>query len=222
MGINTPQQAIAKANTITTGYGGYCLKFVQDCYNAKAVEPSAIAAWNNSRHRHPTTSLAGIPVGAPIYFSGGGPYGHVAIYLGNGMMRTTNSTDNRIHTDPVSLWTGSYGYTLLGWTEDIENQTIPGLTTNTGSQAASGPIVVKGKYICQVDALNVRATPSMTGKVVATYKRGQSVNLDAWGEFRDGYLWGRYTAVSGKTRYIAIGVQSGQTCSTWYLGLAES
>ena len=217
--VNTPSQAIAKANSITTGYGGLCLAFVQDCYGAAAVEPSAIAAWNNSAHKHPTTSLDGIPVGAPIYFSGGGPYGHVAIYLGDSLMRTTNSADNLIHTDPVSLWTGSYGYSLLGWTEDIEGQMIPGLTANN-TQPAGQPIVVAGTYRCDVDALNVRDTPSTAGKIVATYKRGQTVNLDAWGEFRDGYLWGRYTgAQSGQKRYVAVGVQAGQTCSQWYLTL---
>lgn len=214
--VNTPSQAIAKANSITTGYGGLCLAFVQDCYGAAAVEPSAIAAWNNSAHKHPTTSLDGIPVGAPIYFSGGGPYGHVAIYLGNGMMRTTNSADNLIHTDPVSTWQ-SWGYTLLGWTEDIENQMIPGLTSGTSGAAADtgSPIVIGGRYKCVVDALNVRDTPSTAGKIVATYTRGQTVNLEAWGEYHDGYLWGRYVGGSGNTRYIAIGTQSGD----WYLAI---
>lgn len=216
--VNTPSQAIAKANSITTGYGGLCLAFVQDCYGAAAVEPSAIAAWNNSDHKHPTTSLDGIPVGAPIYFSGGGPYGHVAIYLGGGLMRTTNSTDNLIHTDPVGTWQG-WGYTLLGWTEDIEGQMIPGLTAD--GQTAGQPTVIAGTYRCDVDELNVRDQPNLAGKVVATYKKGQTVNLEAWGEFRDGYLWGRYTgAQSGQHRYVAIGVQAGQTCSQWYLALA--
>ena len=216
--VNTPTQAINKAKSITNGYGGYCLAFIQDCYNAKAVEPSAIAAWNNSDHKHPTTSLDGIPAGAPIYFSGGGPYGHVALYLGQGMMRTTNSADNKIHTDPVSLWTGNYGYTLLGWTEDIENQMIPGLTS-VNQDASSKPVVIAGRYKCVVDALNVRDKPSTSGKIVDTYKRGQTLNLQAWGEFHDGYLWGRYVGGSGNTRYIAIGVKSGQTCSQWYLAL---
>ena len=214
--VNTPSRAIAKANGITSGYGGLCLAFVQDCYNAQAVEPSAISAWNNSQHKHPTSSLDGTPVGAPIYFSGGGPYGHVAIYLGNGMMRTTNSTDNLIHTDPVSTWQ-SWGYTLLGWTEDIENQLIPGLTSGTsgGSTNTGNPIVIAGRYRCVVDALNVRDAPTINGTVVATYTRGQTVNLEAWGEYHDGYLWGRYTGGSGNTRYIAIGTQSGD----WYLAI---
>lgn len=219
--VNTPAQAIAKANGIAKGYGGYCLKFVQDCYNAVARDPSAIVAWNNSTMKHATTDVNSIPVGAPIYFSGGGPYGHVAIYLGNGMMRTTNSSDNLIHTDPVATWQ-SWGYTLLGWTGDIEGQTIPDLNAPTApapSPSPSRPTVIAGTYTVLVDALNVRDKPSTSGQVVATYTKGQTVNLEAWGTFADGYLWGRYVGGSGATRYIAIGVQSGQTCSEWYLGL---
>ncbi|MEE8725140.1 MAG: NlpC/P60 family protein [Bifidobacterium crudilactis] len=128
--INTREQAIAKSQTITKGYAGMCLAFVKDCYNAQAVHPSAISAWNTSTHKHATTDLSGIPRGAPIFFAPhGSPYGHVAIYLGDGTMRTTNSSTGLIHTDPVSIWTHQYGYTLLGWTDDIEGQLIPESTT---------------------------------------------------------------------------------------------
>lgn len=127
-GIATPAQAIAKANSIHSGYAGMCLKFVQDCYNAAARFPSALAAWQGSTSRHALgKSVSGVPQGAPLYMADGNPAGHVAIYLGGGRMRTTNSADGRIHTDPVSLWTGKYGYRLQGWTGDIEGQSIPGL-----------------------------------------------------------------------------------------------
>lgn len=123
--IRTPAGAIAKANTIHVGYGGMCLQFVRICFNAPSRYASAISAWNNSPYKHRTTSTTGIPVGAPIYFSGS-KYGHIAIYLGNGMMRTTHGSTNRIGNDRVSAWAG-YGFRLLGWTEDINGYRIPGL-----------------------------------------------------------------------------------------------
>lgn len=133
--VRTPSQAIAKALTITHGYGGMCLAFVQDCFGATPTQPSAIACWNSSPRKHPATSTNGIPVGAPIFFAPhGSPYGHVALYLGGGIMRTTNSATGRIHSDPVSLWTGTYGYRLLGWTGDIEGQDIPGLAGTAAQQ----------------------------------------------------------------------------------------
>ena len=87
---------------------------------------------------------------------------------------------------------------------------------HTATQS-SGPIVVAGTYQVDVDALNVRDRPSTSGATVATYRRGQTVNLDAWGVYADGYLWGRYTAHSGAVRYIAIGTQGGD----WYLALRK-
>lgn len=123
----TPSQAVAAANSITVGYGGMCLKFVRTCYGIGPKEPSAKAAWANAKRRHVTSSTADIPVGAPIFLSHPkSRYGHVAIYLGGGNMRTTNSTTNRIHTDSVKKWIG-WGYKLDGWTEDLNGVTIPGL-----------------------------------------------------------------------------------------------
>lgn len=67
-----------------------------------------------------------------------------------------------------------------------------------------------GKYRCTVSALNVRDTPSLSGKVVTGYSRGQTVVLDDWYKIADGYVWGRYTSYSGHTRYVAVGKATGK------------
>lgn len=136
MGIRTPTEAVEYATAnLTTGYNGMCLAYVQDAYGAVAVEPSAISAWNNSRRKHPTTSLADAPYGAPIYFSqAGNPYGHVAIHLTSDRMLTSDSGAGHPHEDSISLWQ-SWGYQPLGWTEDIEGQTIPQLGDDMTSAA---------------------------------------------------------------------------------------
>lgn len=127
MTINTTAQAVSKANSITTGYAGMCLLFVQTCYNAQARYSSAWNAWIASKHKHETTDVSKIPVGAPIWFKPlGNPYGHVAINLGNGYMRTTNSATKRVETDKISTWQ-HWGYQLVGYTTDIEDQAIPDL-----------------------------------------------------------------------------------------------
>ena len=126
-GVVSSSAAISNAMKATKGWAGMCLKFVQDMFHAAARFPSAISAWNGSTQKHPTSDPSSIPAGVPVYFSPHGtPWGHVALSLGNGMMRTTNSGDGRIHTDPISQWV-SYGYKLLGWTSDIEGQAIPGV-----------------------------------------------------------------------------------------------
>ncbi len=130
-GVVPASQAIANANRATAGWAGMCLKFVKDMYHAAARFPSAIAAWNGSSMKHPTSNPNAIPAGAPVYFAPhGNPWGHVALSLGNGMMRTT-SGDGRIHTDPIAQWV-KWGCRLLGWTGDIEGQPISGIGSAAG------------------------------------------------------------------------------------------
>ena len=130
MAIRTPTEAVAYAMAhLTSGYNGMCLAHVQDAYGAVPIEPSAISAWTNSKWKHPTTDLASAPYGAPIYWSQpGNPYGHIALHLDGDRMYTTDSGAGHPHTASISDWQHRYGYQPLGWTEDIENQPIPGLS----------------------------------------------------------------------------------------------
>lgn len=74
-----------------------------------------------------------------------------------------------------------------------------------------------GTYRCNASKLNVRDRPSLSGAVVASYSRGQTVNLDSWYTIADGYVWGRYIAYSGATRYIAVGKATGKPEADDYL-----
>lgn len=67
-----------------------------------------------------------------------------------------------------------------------------------------------GAYRCTVDALNVRDAPSVSGSVVVSYGKGDTVVLDDWYRIVDGYVWGRYTgSSSGLPRYVAVGRPTG-------------
>lgn len=90
---------------------------------------------------------------------------------------------------------------------------------DTPATPVVSPTVVATTYEVAVDALNVRTEPSLKGKVVASYSRGQKVVLDGWGAYADGFLWGRYIgASSGQPRYVAIGTDSG---GEWYLTMCR-
>ena len=65
--------------------------------------------------------------------------------------------------------------------------------------------------------LNVRSAPSLSGSVVASYSRGQTVVLDDWYKSADGFVWGRYTGGSGKIRYVAVGRATGKPEADDYL-----
>jgi hypothetical protein len=148
--------ALAWAMAQLTGYNGLCLQFVRTAFGIPAKYPSAIAAWNGAAHKHKTTSTSGIPVGVPIFFSGG-KYGHVAIYAGNGLMRTTNSSVGHPVTQSVAQWTRAGYYTLLGWTEDLNGvrvYTPPPPAPSKPSTGSSSPAVLKvGSKGAKVKAL---------------------------------------------------------------------
>ena len=74
-----------------------------------------------------------------------------------------------------------------------------------------------GTYVVNVDELNVRDYPSLGGGVVASYYRGQTINLDNWCVSADGYIWARYVAYSGATRYVAVGPDTGSPEANDYL-----
>ena len=90
----------------------------------------------------------------------------------------------------------------------------PTVQPTQAATASSAANVLPGTYRVNVDGLNVRDRPSVSGNVVATYSNGQTVNLDHWGTVADGYIWGRYVAYSGAVRYIALAPADK---STWYL-----
>lgn len=74
-----------------------------------------------------------------------------------------------------------------------------------------------GRYRCTVSKLNVRSRPSMSGSVVASYSKGQTVVLDDTYTIADGYVWGTYIGASGKRRYIAVGKHTGKPEASDYL-----
>lgn len=60
-----------------------------------------------------------------------------------------------------------------------------------------------------VDDLNVRDSPSLTGSVVANYSLGQKIYaLKLYGVV-DGYVWYSYISSTGLTRYVSAGKDTG-------------
>lgn len=73
------------------------------------------------------------PRGVPVAFRGGSKgYGHRAVSLGNGKIRSTDMSDDGRRYQPTNVGTTtianierSMGVTYLGWTPTITGQTIP-------------------------------------------------------------------------------------------------
>jgi len=68
--------------------------------------------------------------------------------------------------------------------------------------ASSGKLVKQSGTWEALTTVNVRATPSLKGKVVAHYSKGQTARYDGYVD-ADGIRWCSYIGASGKRRYVA-------------------
>jgi hypothetical protein len=94
-----------------------CQKFVRDqCWRVGSLYGSAIEAWNGARYKHPGDRTP--PKGAPTYYKGGS-YGHAVIWTGEDIRSTDCTSTGDVSEVPISWVENNWGYTYLGWTEDI-------------------------------------------------------------------------------------------------------
>ena len=103
---------------VGTAYpNGYCLKFVEECYqNLGGKRPYQCCAYKSGSTYIKSTSRDNIPNGATVYFGacGGGPcrtcgsqyYGHVGIYVGNGYF--VHATGGKVQKSTISSWSNKY------------------------------------------------------------------------------------------------------------------
>lgn len=154
---------------------------------------------------------------------------------GWGINRMISHNDARLkwggtdHTDPIGYFnkygkswaqfkaevqaymhSGQVGGTIVDGTTD--KPTAPASNYSGTNKASFG-----GTYTVMVDKLNVRSAPSTNSQAVASYHKGATVKLDGWYKINDGYVWGKYTARSGKTRYVAVGKPTGGVSASDYL-----
>jgi len=120
--MRTARQAAMVFRVRDNNRVGMCLYEVQDAFQSGHQFPSAIAQWRGAKRRHPGDRTP--PVGAPVYFSGG-QHGHIAIYIGNGKVRSTDAGGaGKMATVSIDWFQRYWGYAYLGWTSDIAGRDI--------------------------------------------------------------------------------------------------
>ena len=123
------------------------------------------------------------------------------------------------HTDPISYF-NSYGKSWSQFKAAVQSymqsgqfsEATGGSSTSSGGSSASAGhsgTGFGGNYTVMASSLNIRTAPSTSAGIVGNYTRGGKVVLDDWYKIADGYVWGKYTAYSGKTRYVAVGKPTG-------------
>lgn len=127
--------AVAEAKAQTRCVPGLCLQIVRGWLEIPAYYPSAIAAWNGAQLRHDGRQP---PRGAPVYYAGGA-YGHVALSLGGGWIRSTDAPSRGVVSSQRLDWPElAWGFRYLGSSDDLNRVTIPWLVDDPEDDPMAG------------------------------------------------------------------------------------
>jgi hypothetical protein len=106
---------------------GMCLQWSRQRADIGAVYPDAATAWRHAVHRH--KSDRDPPRGAMVYWLGGSAgYGHIAVGLGGGKVRSTDAGGaGRVATVALGWVEDHWGLPYAGWADNVNDQIIPGV-----------------------------------------------------------------------------------------------
>lgn len=119
--MKTGREAAKAFKAKKTNNVGKCLWECQEIYPTNHWFPDAIGQWHNAKNKN---SGKNILVGAPVYY-GGGDHGHIGLYVGDGMVRSTDAGGPGVMaTVPLDWFARAWGYQYLGWSEDLGGKDI--------------------------------------------------------------------------------------------------
>lgn len=131
-------EAVARARASLTNVPGTCQKWTREIFGAPSAgdrdgdgDADAVDGWNSEpvSARHPGDRKP--PAGVPVAFSGGSKgYGHRAVSLGKGQIRSTDMAGpyykpGQVGTCSIEQVEKAMGIKYLGWSETITGLTIP-------------------------------------------------------------------------------------------------
>jgi len=126
--VFTAEQTARNAEKDFANQPGMCLQVCRTWAGINARYPDATTAWHNANNRHHGDRL-GIPRGAAVYWTGGSKgFGHIAISIGGGLVRSTDANGpGRVASRPVAWFDANWpSLNYAGWADNINEVTIPG------------------------------------------------------------------------------------------------
>jgi cell wall-associated NlpC family hydrolase len=125
--VYTAERSARNAENDRTNSIGMCLQQTRSWAGISARYGDAATAWRNTNDRHPG-DRTGIPRGAFVFWTGGSRgYGHVAMSLGGGRIRSTDAGGaGRVATVTLG-WFDSHWPSLryAGWSWDLNEIAVP-------------------------------------------------------------------------------------------------
>ena len=226
--INVPEQVYAEVSLkssdiqkyvlskVNTNYpNGYCLKFVEECYqNLGAVRPYSCCASKSGNLFIRSNDRSNIPIGATVYFGkcGGGPcrscgssyYGHVGIYVGDGYF--VHATGGKVQRTTIDSWANKYrGYGYCGNFNLVQDNPTHNCEDHAGQE----------RWRVHVSSvLNIRSGPGTGYSKTGTLSNGTEVYITEKSD-ANGYTWGKlntgkgWIALSGNADYVCGSINVG-------------
>lgn len=209
------------ANPVTGSYPGQCVSLVQQyldqCLDISYTPRGDAKDWIRTI---PAAGLGRISGEQPkfgelvVWAKEGGGYGHIGVSLGNGKVFNQNDGfgghNGTARVIDMSIIKTPYTTITMNKKPSDMPTTGGGLIGKWNDSSNFG-----GRYILNVDALNVRSAPKIDpSNVEATYIKNKNdfdniINLE--GKYMDDgtYIWGTYVNGKGERRYIAVGPKTG-------------
>ena len=125
--VRTAEQTASNAEASTTNDPGMCLQWSRTRADIASLFPDAATAWKHALDRHKGDREP--PRGAMVYWLGGSHgYGHIAVSVGGGMVRSTDAGGTgHVATVGVSWPTDHWGLPYAGWADNVNDVRIPGV-----------------------------------------------------------------------------------------------
>lgn len=128
--LKTAGQAVSYAKSVYRWTVAMCLNFVWHCldYPRSAGLQNANQSWTAATMKRTNGNP---PAGACVYWAVG-RYGHIALSLGGGYVRSTDwPSKGSVGTVSISRLSSAWGATYRGWSADYAGHPIPGVVTAT-------------------------------------------------------------------------------------------
>jgi hypothetical protein len=124
--VYTAEQAARNAEDDQANLPGLCLQATRLWLGIGAFWPDAATAWRMNMAKRTDRNP---PRGAPVFWLGGSKgYGHIALSLGAGRVRSTDAGGRGVvATRPLGWVEDTWGQTYAGWSTVLNGVEIPGL-----------------------------------------------------------------------------------------------
>lgn len=138
--VRSATEAVKAAKATTRNTPGMCQKQTRTWLGAESPgdvdrdgDVDAVDGWKSEPASARHTDISKAPAGAPVAWSGGsGGFGHRAISVGGGFIRSTDAGGRGVVATRRWDWfEKNWGLRPLGWSETISGHPIPGLKVPT-------------------------------------------------------------------------------------------